>query len=86
MKRALIILLIYKSLNVFATKRINKSTYISEEMRKLLKKFIWVLLFLGPLLIRNFWKQHQRSIQTNTKTERDKNTQYNGFYESGEGM
>ncbi len=87
MKLALIALLIYILLNVFVTKRLNKSYYLSEEMRTLHKKFIWFLPFLGPLLIKNFWrKQKSKNIQINTKTQRDKNAKYDGFYESGQGV
>jgi hypothetical protein len=87
MKLALISLLIYISLNVFVTKRINKSYYLSEEMRRLHKKFIWFLPFLGPLLIKNYWRKPKTNkIQINTKTQRDKNATYGGFYESGIGV
>lgn len=87
MKLAIIALLMYISLNVFVTKRINKSYYLSEEMRSLHKIFIWFVPFLGPLLIKNFWRKPKtNSIQTNTKTQRDKNEKYDGFYESGHGV
>jgi hypothetical protein len=56
-------------------------------MRSFHKKFIWLLPFLGPLIIVNFWKKPKGPIiQTNTKTQRDKNSSYNGFYESGQGI
>jgi hypothetical protein len=85
MKLALLALLIYILLNVFVTKRINKSYYLNEEMRNLHKKFIWFLPFLGPLLIKNFWRKPKtNNIKTNTKTERDKNAKYDGFYDSGQ--
>jgi hypothetical protein len=87
MKLALIALLDYILLNVFVTKRINKSYYLSEEMRSLHKKFIWFLPFLGPILIKNFWRKPKtNNIQTNTKTQRDKKAKYDGFYESGQGV
>ena len=87
MKPILIALLIYVLLNGYVTKRLNKSYYINEEMRSLHKKFIWFLPFLGPLIIKNFWKKPKtNNVQTNTKTQRDKNTKYDGFYESGQGV
>lgn len=87
MKLVPIAILIYILLNVFVTKRINKSYYLSEEMRSLHKKFIWFLPFLGPLLIKNFWRKPKTNyVQINTKTQRDKNAKYNGFYESGQGV
>ncbi len=85
MKLALISLLIYILLNVFVTKRINKSYYLSEEMRSLHKKFIWFLPILGPLIIKNFWRKPKtNNIQVNTKSQRDKNAKYDGFYDSGQ--
>ena len=85
MKLALIGLLIYILLNVFVTKRINKSYYLSEEMRSLHKKFIWFLPILGPLIIKNFWRKPKtNNIQVNTKSQRDKNAKYDGFYDSGQ--
>jgi hypothetical protein len=87
MKVVLFVFLVYIILNLFVTKRINKSTYLSEDMRSLHKKFIWFLPFLGPIIIKNFWgKPKKDNIQTNTKTQRDKNAKYDGFYESGKGM
>lgn len=87
MKLVPIAILIYILLNVFVTKRINKSYYLSEEMRSLHKKFIWFLPFLGPLLIKNFWRKPKTNyVQINTKTQRNKNAKYNGFYESGQGV
>jgi len=45
-----------------------------------------MLPFLGPLVIKNFWKTpKEKGLQINTKTQRDKNTTYGGFYESGLG-
>jgi len=85
MKLALIALLIYILLNVFVTLRINKSYYLSEEMRSLHKKFIWFLPILGPLIIKNFWRKPKtNNIQVNTKSQRDKNAKYDGFYDSGQ--
>ncbi len=87
MKLAFVALLIYLVLNVFVTKRINKSIYVNEEMKKLHKRLIWVLPFLGPVLIKNFFRKPKtKKIQTNTKTQRDKNAKYGGFYESGIGV
>lgn len=82
-----LLVILYIVLNMFVTRRINKSYYISEAMRSLHKKFIWLFPFLGPLIIVNFWKKPKRPIiQTNTKAQRDKNSSYNGFYESGKGV
>jgi hypothetical protein len=87
MKLALFPLFIYLVLNVFVTKQINKSIYVNEEMKRLHKRLIWVLPFLIPVLIKNFWKKPKTNkIQTNTKTQRDKNAKYGGFYESGIGV
>jgi hypothetical protein len=39
------------------------------------------------VLIKNFWRKPKtKNIQTNTKTQRDKNAKYGGFYESGIGV
>lgn len=87
MNLVLFVFLVYILFNVFVTKRINKTTYLNEDMRSLHKKFIWFLPFLGPIIIKNFWgKPKTVKIQTNTKTQRDKNAKYNGFYESVKGI
>ena len=57
MKLALIALIFYILLNVFDSKRINKSYYLSEEMRSLRKKLIWFLPLLDPILINKNWRK-----------------------------
>jgi hypothetical protein len=75
---------VYVSLNIFVTIRINKSDYLSEERRKLHRRLIWLLPFLGPLLIIGFWTKSKPKLETMTKEKREKNK--GNFYESGIGL
>lgn len=87
MKLIIIAIICFIVINLFVTKRINKSYYLNEEMRSLHKKFIWFLPFLGPLLIKSFWgKQKNERKLPHTQSQREKNEKYNGFYESGKGL
>jgi hypothetical protein len=59
--------------------------YMDEERRKLHKKFIWLVPFVGPLLIAGFWRKAKKvKFDTMTKQQRDKNK--GDFYESGIGL
>jgi hypothetical protein len=76
---------IYILLNLYVTRRINKSYYLNGERRELHKKLIWIIPFIGPLLIRGFWKMEKnKKIKTITKEEREKKK--GDFYESGIGL
>jgi hypothetical protein len=76
---------IYVGFNLFVTQRISKAFYMDEERRKLHKKFIWLVPFVGPLLIAGFWRKAKKvKFDTMTKQQRDKNK--GGFYESGIGL
>jgi hypothetical protein len=87
MKLAIILFIIYLPLNIFITFRLNKANYINEEMRKLHKKLIWILPFIGPLVLKNFWKNEKTNkLHANTKAQRDQNLSSGSFYESGKGM
>ena len=79
------IAIIYLSLNIYVTRKINKACYLNEERRKLHKRFIWMLPFLGPLIIKSFWQEKEKDgleIMTKDKRKIDKSS----FYESGSGM
>jgi hypothetical protein len=74
----------YVLFNMYVTRRINNAYYLSEQRRGLHKKFIWIIPFLGPLLIRDFWKVEKKNrFETITKEQRRK--QNGEFYESGIG-
>ena len=81
----IISVLIYTVFNIYVTKRINKSLYIDDSRRKLHKKFIWLIPFIGPLMIREFWKKggaEPMKVMTKANKNLDKST----FRESGTGM
>jgi hypothetical protein len=81
------LLFIYIILNVYVSIKINKAYYLSEEMRKLHLKLIWAIPFIGPLMLRNFWKNEKvNKFPTNTRSQREKNNKSGDFYESGKGM
>lgn len=81
----LVSIVAYVALNSFVGYRIRKSLYLEETRRKLHLKLIWYLPFLGPLIIRNFWKkQKNEPLETITKDKRK--IKKGSFYESGIGM
>lgn len=48
-------------------------------------KLIWILPFIGPTLLYNFWKKSNPTVmKINTKENRK--TESTHFYESGEGL
>jgi hypothetical protein len=82
---AICISMIYILVNMYVTGRINKSYYLSEERRRLHKKLIWFTPFIGPLLIRGYWKtEKNKKLETITKEDREKKK--GSFYESGIGL
>lgn len=79
------LLLAYLCLNLYVNYRISSSLYLDEDRRKLHRIFIWLLPFIGPLMIRNFWKKKKPSrLEIITKDKRK--TDNSGFYESGIGQ
>lgn len=75
----------YAGFNLFVTRQINRAYYVDEERRRLHRKFIWLIPFVGPLIILGFWRKRKRvKFDTITKQERDKKK--GDFYESGIGL
>ncbi|MGD1848329.1 MAG: hypothetical protein ACFB10_23290 [Salibacteraceae bacterium] len=65
--------LAYVGLNLWVTRKINKARYLEEDRRKTHRIFIWLLPFLGPLLIRRFWKTPTSGkLEIMTKSDRKK--------------
>lgn len=76
---------IYVGFNLFVTRRINSAFYMDEVRRGLHKKFIWLVPFVGPLIISGFWRKVKKvKYDTMTKQQRDKRK--GDFYESGIGI
>jgi hypothetical protein len=76
---------LYIVFNLYVTKKINKASYLSQERRGLHKKLIWIIPFVGPLLIIGFWRNEKEvKFETMTKDKRDK--EKGDFYESGIGL
>ena len=79
------IAIVYILLNIYVTRKINKAYYLKEERRKLHKIFIWIIPFLGPLMIKSFWQEKKNEtmeVMTKDKRKIDKSS----YYESGSGM
>lgn len=58
---------------------------MDEERRRLHKKFIWIVPFVGPLVILGSWRKRKKvKFDTMTKQQRDKKK--GDFYESGIGL
>lgn len=77
--------LAYLCFTYYVYLRIIKAIYLSENRRKLHKRFIWFVPFIGPLIIRNFWKRNIDigiDVMTKSKRKLDKSN----FYESGKGI
>lgn len=75
----------YFLLNFYVYNRIQKAYYASEERRALHKRFIWFVPFVGPLLIRGFWKKKKDdSLEIITKEDRKRDNA--NFHESGKGV
>lgn len=80
-----VILIAYFIFTKYVNNKINKSLYLNESRRNSHKIFIWIIPFLGPLIIRNFWKtreDNELEIMTKKKRKQDKSN----FYESGKGI
>ena len=78
-------IVVYFFFTFYVYGRINKSLYLNESRRKLHKKFIWIVPFIGPLIIRGFWKKRkEKDLEIMNKYNRkiDKSN----FYESGKGI
>ncbi len=76
---------VYILLNLYVTSRIRKAHYSSVERRNLHLKLIWVLPFVGPLLIIGYWrKTKNKNVVIMTKDQRKTNK--GNFYESGIGQ
>lgn len=50
----------YAGFNLFVTRQIDRAYYVDEERRRLHKKFIWLVPFVGPLVILGFWRKTGR--------------------------
>ena len=75
----------YIVLNMYVAKKINKAFYLKEKRRKLHEKIIWLIPFLGPLMLRGFWKKN-RSTKLDVITKSNRKNKAGGFYESGLGV
>ena len=57
-----ILAILYLSINLVVVRRINESRFYSdEERRKLHKKFIWMIPFVGPLMVRGYWRKKSKN-------------------------
>ena len=88
MEITLILVLIataYILVNLYVTGKINKAFYLKEDRRALHKKLIWIIPFLGPLMIRGSWKKRKiEKLDVITKDKRKRTKSH--FYESGIGQ
>jgi hypothetical protein len=80
-----IVAALYTGFNLFVTKRINKAYYIDEERRRLHKKFIWVVPFVGPIVIFGSWRK-RRKVKFDAMTKQQRDKKKGDFYESGIGL
>lgn len=79
------IIIVYLFVTIYVSKRIDKSLYFSEQRRELHKKIIWIIPFLGSLILISFWKKRKtRNLEIFTKKKRKIDKSH--FYESGKGI
>lgn len=80
----LLLISLYISLNIYVSKRIKKARYLDEQRRKLHLRLIWFVPFLGPWIIKSFWKKPPDKLEIMFGEDR-KRKPGGGFYESKEG-
>jgi hypothetical protein len=77
--------IIYAAFNLFVMRRISRAFYLDEDRRRFHMKFIWILPFIGPLIISGSWREPKKvKLDTMTKEQRDKRK--GDFYESNIGL
>lgn len=69
--------IIYVGFTLWVRRKITKALYLSSKRRTLHLWFIWCVPFLGPLILRGFWKQ--REI-LKTRTIKDRNPKSDHFF------
>ncbi len=61
----------YIGINLWVAIRISNAEYQDDSRKKLHKRFIWFLPFIGPLLIRGYWKKNQvGKLEVHTKDKK----------------
>ncbi len=73
----------YLLFNIIVMYRISKARYLNESRRNIHKVFIWLIPFLGPLMIMSYWLSPEKIT---VKTKHKRKTEKGSFYESGIGM
>ena len=81
----ILLLALYAIINIRVTKKIDEALYLNEKSRKLHKKIIWILPFLGALLTKDSW-QEQKGNDIEITTKSSKKINKSSFYESGQGI
>lgn len=79
------VICLYISLNIYVQKKIDNGSYLKEERKELHKILIWLVPFLGPLMIKHFWDSRCK-INTDVITKKDRKTTSGSFHESGIGV
>ncbi len=80
----LLIIAAYVSFTLYVSKRISQARYLNEGRRKIHRKMIWFLPFLGPLMIKGFWAKQNKRMGVQTKSKRNKGK--GGFTENTGGI
>jgi hypothetical protein len=80
----LLIIAAYVLFTLYVSKRISKARYMNEERRSMHKKLIWILPFIGPVLISGFWTKRKKRMGVQTKERRNKGK--GGFTENTGGI
>ena len=76
---------IYLGFNLFLTRRIKSAYYPDEVRREFRKRFIWLVPFVGPLMIVGSWRKRTK-VKFDTMTKQQRDRKKGDFYESGIGF
>jgi hypothetical protein len=82
----IIALLVYFLFTYHIQLKIESANYLDEDRRRLHKRLIWVIPFIGPQLIRSYWQKSKKQKSLEVKTKGSRKSEVGGFYESNSGI
>ncbi|GAA0190803.1 hypothetical protein GCM10009122_52750 [Fulvivirga kasyanovii] len=77
-----IISVAYLLFSIYVNAKVNKGYYFSEKRRSAHRWLIWMIPFLGAILIKGHW-QPKRNYQAEVMTKNERKNKNGSFYESG---
>lgn len=80
------IILAYVVLNLYVRRRIQRAWYLDEGRRRIHLWLIWLFPFLGPVLIRGFWKKPKEKGELEVVTKERRRKRNSGMFGGGVGF